>query len=386
MPQKSKNTFSDGSLRQRPDGRWEYRVYVEGRKAPISFYSTDKDGRGARKKYLEWLKNDGALTVEKVWTVRDWAARWLKVKKTKVCYGTYANYERYTNDFILPALGSMKMDFVRPYHIDDLFADSRVAGLSRSARNEIRVCLNGIFSSGVDNRICKANPTAKFSLGDAQPPKPPKFFTLEQVERIIPYAKAHKWGSYVLAALYTGLRTEELCGLTWDDVGLDGPTPHLWIHQVIAKEESDPDVVLPADKSGKVKRPRRYELRDLTKSKHQRLVALHPAGAELFHNLPHVSPYVFPGVKDSPFLTPPQLARRFEAVLKALNTTLPPKDQVPVYSPHKSRHTYGTHLLDSGANIRAVQEQLGHARLSTTQIYTHIDLNSLSANVAKLLY
>jgi len=112
------------------------------------------------------------------------------------------------------------------------------------------------------------------------------------------------------------------------------------------------------------------------KGNKERLVPLSPRALEALQGYmdilksdvktPKSNPYLFPSRGKSGYLT----RHRFAQILK----TLAPEagihpDQI---SPHVLRHAFATHLLAGGADLLAVQKMLGHADISTTQIYTHV--------------
>jgi integrase/recombinase XerC len=148
----------------------------------------------------------------------------------------------------------------------------------------------------------------------------------------------------ILETIYScGLRVSELCGLRLEDIE--------WNEQLVRVR-------------GKGKKERQVPIGKPALEAIERYWALLPAR-------PGPSDPVFLGSSKGP---KPVQARTLQLRLKRY---LEIAGLDPHLTPHKLRHSYATHLLDAGADLRSVQELLGHAHLVTTQVYTHVTTERL---------
>jgi integrase/recombinase XerC len=114
------------------------------------------------------------------------------------------------------------------------------------------------------------------------------------------------------------------------------------------------------------------------KGKRERLVLLGPPAVEAVRSwLPVRQRLLRPAARDALFLNKNGTRLTPRSVGRLLEKYLTQAGLDPRTSPHTLRHSFATHLLDAGADIRSVQELLGHRNLTTTQIYTHVSTERL---------
>lgn len=219
---------------------------------------------------------------------------------------------------------------------------------SRSSISRKLACLRSFFKYLARENIVESNPAAGISTPKREK-KLPQFLAPEEVVSLMEAPQPETWegkrDKAILETLYSsGLRVSELVGLNQEDVDLF-----------------------------------RGLLRVRGKGKKERIVPLGEMASRVVREYVEArAPRDIPGSLKAPLylnrsggrLTDRSVRRM---ILKYVRKIPLNKD----VSPHMLRHSFATHMLDRGADLRSVQELLGHENLSTTQIYTHVTTRRL---------
>jgi integrase/recombinase XerC len=278
---------------------------------------------------------------------------------------TQRNYKQALTEFFRWHLQERKSPPVwEKLQRDDFRSFVRFLGrnnLSRAATQLRFSALRTFYKFLIRHGAAESSPIKNLSLPKLEK-RLPKFLTKQQMEALLiaPFEllkiqKTKKAGRpvsqiaalrdvAVLETIYScGLRVSELCGLRVDDVD--------WSEQIVrVRGKGKKERLVPIGK------PALMAIQDYWNTFKQP-----PGGA---------SPIFFAETKKRAPLAPVQLARRLKQFLAIAGLD-------PGLTPHKLRHSYATHLLDAGADLRSVQELLGHAHLVTTQVYTHVTTERL---------
>ena len=233
-----------------------------------------------------------------------------------------------------------------PFHIRAFMAYLNDKGIAKRSISRKIATLKSFFKYLLKNEIIETNPLSLIKTPGYER-KLPEFLSVEVMRELLSTFNTEKFtgkrDKMIFEILYaTGMRSNEMLGLKAEDIDLDSSI-----------------IRIRFGKGGK-----------------ERLVPFNRHAADAISLYlaarPSVNPstdYLIVSVRGR-HLTNRDLRRIVKKHLKRFAS-------VRKMSPHTMRHTFATHMLDRGADIRAVQELLGHSSIASTQIYTHTTMEKL---------
>lgn len=175
-------------------------------------------------------------------TVEEYCEKWLLMQSAQIRMTTLIDYTSKVKNYIIKPLGDM--------HMGDVTADDiRLALLAASKKSasvykSVNVIYKCIFTAAMESKIIDENPTIYLKKnvgGISQRDRLP--LTDEQVDKLLDAIYGLPPYVFVMLGLYAGLRREEILGLQWDSVYLDGEAPYLTVRRAWHTEHNRPVIL-----------------------------------------------------------------------------------------------------------------------------------------------
>lgn len=319
-------------------------------------------------------------------TVAEYCEKWLLMQSAKISPATLRGYTFHMNNYIVKPLGKM--------YLEDVTADDiRLALIPLTTKSAglystVNMLIKCVFYSAERSQLLDYNPCVGISAKGGKPAKKKNALTDEQVKVLLDTVKGLPPYTFIMIALYSGLRREEILGLQWDCVFLDVPTPYISVRRAWRSEHNRPvvsttlktkaarrDVPIPrclVDCLRKTKETSisEYVVADstgqpLSYSQFQRVWKYVTVRSTKPHNY-----YKYVNgqcIKCTVTPTPGGHQKNHPELVYAIDFDV---------TPHQLRHTYITNLLYAGVDPKTVQYLAGHENSKTTMdIYAQVKYN-----------
>ncbi len=280
--------------------------------------------------------------------------KFLEVERN-LSFNTLTSYKtdfKQFNKFLNEYYPKVKLEQIQTAHIRDFLTTLHSDGYNSSSMGRKIAALRSFFKFAIRNELINSNPCSLIS----SPKKKgtlPEPMSVEEIETILSLpGKSHLdiRDKAILETLYsTGIRVSELAGMNVDSIDFVGGT-------IKVKGKGRKERIIPIGDKALEALSKYFSKRDSffvavrnDLSMNKKALFLNNWGGRL--SVRSVKKMVHDYIKEA-------------AIKKNVSV-------------HSFRHSFATHLLERGADLRAVQELLGHASLSTTQIYTHLTTKRL---------
>ena len=319
-------------------------------------------------------------------TVAEYCERWLLMQSAHIRTTTLTDYSSKVKNYIVAPLGHMYMANVTT---DDVrLALVAASEKSNSVYRSVHMLYKAIFNSAVDSNIIDYSPCERISAKGGKPQKDKEALTDEQIVKLLSAIKGLPPYVFVMIGLYAGLRREEILGLQWDSVYLDGDARFISVRRAWHSEHNRP--VISTELKTKAARrdipiPKNLAecLREAkSKSTSDFVVANSEGGPLSYTQFKRVWQYIVTrSTKERTYVRYINGQKITKTVTPVLGEKAAHNGNV-VYSldfqvtPHQLRHTYITNLIYASVDPKTVQYLAGHENSKITMdIYAKVKYN-----------
>lgn len=345
---------------------------LTGRTKPawVGGFISEREAKLARDKARVSLGNRDYTPPTKL-TLGDYLDTWLKNKQ--VSASTLERYESVIRLYIKPKLGAIKLQDLKPFHVQGLYTDmannlgATGKPLSERSIQHTGVVLKMALRHAVEvENLISVNPAQRIKLPRSVP-KTPAPYSTNEVAKLLEVAKSHRLYFYFRLSAYTGARRGELIALKWSD--FDGSALIFNKSRIATKT----GIYENHKTKGGLNHQRRVPLDAETIaqfSEHRKAQIIERmAMGELWQE----TGYIFTQENGLP-LYPNTVSDLYKKLIK--------KAGLRYNRLHDARHTHATELLRAGEPLHVVAHRLGHRdAMVTATIYAHVDTEqSVSAS------